>query len=87
MQLLTMNQRLMQNSLICEVICRFGVSKHVLTNNEGEWVVDFDQLCKNYGIIHQYITPQWPKCNGMVERLVKTLKHGLTILFTTSKHT
>jgi hypothetical protein len=77
----------MQNSLIYEVIYRFGVPKHVLINNGGEWVVDFDQLCKNYGIIHQYFVPQWPKCNGMVERLVKTLKHGLTILFTTSKHT
>jgi hypothetical protein len=61
-------------------------SKTLHLNNGGEWVVDFDQLCKNYGIIRQYIMLQWPKYNGMVERLVKTLKHGLIVLFATSKH-
>jgi hypothetical protein len=68
-----------------EIICRFGVPKHVLTNNGGEWATKFDQLCKNYGIDHQYTTSQWPRCNGMARRLVKTLKHGLTILFATSE--
>jgi hypothetical protein len=35
-----------------EMICRFGVPKYVLINNGLEWVVEFDQLCKNYGILH-----------------------------------
>jgi hypothetical protein len=55
-------------------------------DNGTEWFAKFDQLCKNYGIIHQYIVPQWPKCNGMVERLIKTLKHGLNILSTILEH-
>jgi hypothetical protein len=38
-----------------EIICQFKVLKHLLTYNGGEWVVKFDQLCKNYEIIHQYI--------------------------------
>jgi hypothetical protein len=48
--------------------------------------IEFDQLCKNYGIMHQYTTLQWPKCNVMVEKVVKTLKHGLIILFDTIEH-
>jgi len=37
--------------------------------------------------VHQHTTPQWPKCNGMAKRIVKTLKHGLTMLSTTLEHT
>ncbi len=37
-----------------ELICRFNVSKYILTNNGFKWLVEFDQLRKNYGIIHQY---------------------------------
>jgi hypothetical protein len=69
-----------------EIICSIGVPNHVLTDNGGEWATKFDQLCKNYGIDHQYTTLQWVRCNGMAKRLVKILKHGLTILFATSKH-
>ncbi len=61
-----------------EVICRFGgVLKYIPINNGIKWFVELDQLCKNYDIIHQYSMLQWPRCNAMVERLVKTLKHGL----------
>jgi len=69
-----------------EIICKFGIPRYVLTNNGGEWATEFDQLCKNYGIMHQYTTPQWFKCNSMAKRMVKTLKHGLIILFATTKH-
>jgi hypothetical protein len=36
------------------------------TDNGGEWMVEFD--------------PQWPQCNGMVERMIKTLKNGLSLV-------
>lgn len=29
---------------------------------------------------------QWPRCNGMAKIIVKTLKHGLIVLFAMSKH-
>lgn len=32
------------------------------------------------------MTPQWPRCNGMVKQLVKTLKHGLIMFFATIEH-
>ncbi len=35
-----------------EIICRFGVPKFILTNNGGEWMVEFDLMCKKYGITH-----------------------------------
>jgi hypothetical protein len=69
-----------------EVICRFGVPKYILIDNDIEWSTEFDQLYKNYGIAHQYTTPQWPRCNRMVERLFKMLKHGLTYLSTIPEH-
>jgi hypothetical protein len=63
-----------------DVICRYGVPKFVLTDNGGEWAAKFDTMCKDYGIHHQRTAPQWPQCNGMAERLIKTIKHGMTIL-------
>jgi len=63
-----------------DVICRYGVPKFVLTDNGGEWATKFDAMCKDYGIHHQHTAPQWPQCNGMAERLIKTIKHGITVL-------
>jgi len=40
-------------------------------------------MCKDYGIQHQRIAPQWPQCNGMAERMIKTIKHGITVLAAT----
>jgi hypothetical protein len=34
-------------------ICRFGVPKYFIDNN-FKWYVEFDHLCKSYGIVHQY---------------------------------
>jgi len=70
-----------------DIICRYGVPKFVLIDNEGEWATKFDVMCKDYGIRHQHTTPQWPQCNGMAERLIKTIKHGIMVLFTTPKNT
>jgi len=36
-----------------EIICRYGVPKYVLIDNGGEWSIEFDHLCKVYGIHHQ----------------------------------
>jgi hypothetical protein len=35
-----------------EIICRFGVPIFILTNNGGEWMAEFDLMCKKYGITH-----------------------------------
>jgi hypothetical protein len=66
-----------------EIICRYGVPKFVLTDNGGEWAAEFDVMCRDYAIQHQRIAPHWPQCNGMDERMIKTIKHGITMLATT----
>ncbi len=63
-----------------EIICRFGVPRFIFIDNGGEWMVEFDMLCKIYGITHQFTVPQWPQWNGMVERMIKSLKNGLSIV-------
>jgi hypothetical protein len=63
-----------------DLICRYGVPKYVLTDNGGEWGAEFETMCRDYAIHHQRTTPRWPQCNGMAERMIKTLKHGITVL-------
>jgi hypothetical protein len=65
-----------------EIIWRFRIPKYVFTNNGGEWMAEFDTMCKFFGINHQFTTPQWLHCNGVVERMIKTLKHGLIVIST-----
>jgi hypothetical protein len=69
-----------------DIICRYGVPKFVLTDNGGEWAAEFDVMCNDYGIQHQHTTPQWPQCNGMAKRLIKTIKHGITVLAATPEN-
>jgi hypothetical protein len=66
-----------------DIICRYGVPKFVLTNNGGEWGAKFNVMCKDHGIQHQHTSPQWPQCNGMAERMIKTIKHGIIVLIAT----
>jgi hypothetical protein len=65
-----------------EIICRYGIPKFIFINNDGEWFVEFHNLCKVYGIHHQYIALYWFWCNGMAEILVKTIKHDISIMST-----
>jgi hypothetical protein len=43
-----------------DLIYRYGVPKFILTDNGGEWGVEFDTMCKEYAIQHQHTAPQWP---------------------------
>jgi hypothetical protein len=63
-----------------DLICRYEVPRFVLTDNGGEWGAEFETMCRDYAIHHQRTAPQWPQCNGMAERMIKTLKHGITVL-------
>jgi hypothetical protein len=63
-----------------DLICRYGVPRFVLTDNGGEWGAKFETMCRNYAIHHQRTASQWPQCNGMAERMIKSLKHGITVL-------
>lgn len=45
-------------------------------------MVKFYLECKNYGIEHQFTTPQWLQCNNTAKKMIKTLKHGLIVMAT-----
>ncbi len=66
-----------------DIICKYGIPRFILTDNGGEWAAEFEMMCKDYRIQHQRIAPQWPQCNGMAERMIKTIKHGITVLVAT----
>ncbi len=40
-----------------DIIYRYRVPKFVLTDNGGEWVAEFEVMCKDYGIQHQRTAP------------------------------
>jgi len=67
-----------------EIICRYGVLKYILTDNGIEWMKEFVEIYQNYGITHHFTTLAWPQCNGMVECLIKTIKHGLIVMVATN---
>ncbi len=69
-----------------DIICRCGVPKFVFIDNGGEWAVEFGVMCKDYGIQHQHTAPQWLQCNGMAERLIKTIKHAIIVLAATPEN-
>ncbi len=56
----------------------------ILTYNGSEWMKEFVEICQNYGIMHRFIALAWPQYNGMVECLIKTIKHGFTIMVATN---
>jgi hypothetical protein len=65
-----------------DLIYRYGVPGSILTDNGGEWGAEFEVMCKDYVIQHQRTAPQWPQCNRMAERMIKTIKYGITVLAT-----
>jgi len=37
-------------------------------------------MCGDYAIQHQRTALHWPQCNGMAERIIQTIKRGITVL-------
>ncbi len=38
-----------------EVICKYGVPKYIIIDNNSEQMKEFAKVCQNYGIMHQFI--------------------------------
>ncbi len=69
-----------------KVISHFGLPKYVFIDNGSKWAWKFAKLCATYKIIHQHISQVHPQHNGLVERTIKMLKHGLIMLATKDEH-
>ncbi|GAQ91227.1 hypothetical protein KFL_007470065 [Klebsormidium nitens] len=60
------------------VLTRFGACAEVLTDNGKEFEGEFDQLCQQVLLDHRTTSRYHPKSNGLTERLVRTIKAGIT---------
>jgi hypothetical protein len=40
-----------------KIIHIFGVPRFIFTDNGGEWMVEFNLMCKEYGNIHRFTAP------------------------------
>jgi transposase InsO family protein len=69
-----------------KVINCFGLPKYVFIDNGSKWGKKFTKLCATYKIIHQHISQVHPQCNGLIERTIKMLKHGITMITTKDEH-
>jgi hypothetical protein len=59
-------------------ICRYGVPAVVTSDNGNEFASEFSHMLSRLGIYHIQISPNHPSANGVVERLVETVKDMLT---------
>jgi transposase InsO family protein len=60
------------------VMTRFGACAEVLTDNGTEFQREFKQLCQKLFLDHRWTSRSYPQSNGLTERLVKTIKTGIT---------
>ncbi len=67
-----------------KIIYRFNVPKFVLINKRNECMIFFNEMCQNYVITHQFTAHAWPPCKGMAKCLMKTIKHALFVITTST---
>jgi hypothetical protein len=67
------------NVLIDEVICRYGVPLHILSDNGPQFISHwFNEICRALGITHKLTANYHPQTN-MRERVNRTLKAQIAI--------
>ena len=60
------------------IMTRFGACVEVLTDNGNEFMGEFDALCQRLLLDHRTTSRYHPQSNGLTERLVRTIKEGVT---------
>ncbi|VFQ70937.1 unnamed protein product [Cuscuta campestris] len=61
-----------------QVICRFGVPEHIITDNETQFESKpFNTILESWGINHSYASVGYPQTNGRVENANRTIIDGL----------
>ena len=60
------------------IMTRFGACAEVLTDNGSEFMGEFDALCQRLLLDHRTTSRYHPQSNGLTERLVRTIKEGVT---------
>ncbi|VFQ71365.1 unnamed protein product [Cuscuta campestris] len=63
-----------QKFLAKQVICRFGVPEHVITDNGTQFESKpFNDFLESWGIKHSYASVGYPQANGQVENANRTI--------------
>ena len=56
------------------LICRYGMPHHVVTDNGVQFQGETKAMLQKYGISHHKSSPYRPQANGAVEAANKTIK-------------
>ncbi|XP_055684592.1 uncharacterized protein K02A2.6-like [Lutzomyia longipalpis] len=69
-----------------KIFATHGIPEEIVSDQGRQFMGhEFENFCKNNGIIHKTGAPYHPATNGQAERYVRTIKEKLTILKTTNK--
>ncbi|XP_052749773.1 uncharacterized protein K02A2.6-like [Galleria mellonella] len=61
------------------IFTTFGLPKIIVSDNGPQFTShEFENYCKQYGILHIRVSPYHPRSNGLAERLVRTFKTRLS---------
>ncbi|VFR02436.1 unnamed protein product, partial [Cuscuta campestris] len=67
-----------QKFLAKQVICRFGIPEHIITDNGTQFESKpFNAFLESWGIKHSYASVGYPQTNGQVENANRTIVDGL----------
>ena len=70
----TLKAKQMAKFIKKSLICRYGVSHHIVTDNGVQFQAEIAELLQRYGIEHHKSSPYRPQANGAVEAANKNVK-------------
>ena len=81
----TLKAKQMAKFIEKSLICRYGVSHHIVTDNGVQFQAEIAELLQRYGIEHHKSSPYRPQANGEVEAANKNVKLILSKIVKTCK--
>ncbi|RDY08030.1 Pol polyprotein, partial [Mucuna pruriens] len=70
----TVTRNVVVNFIKRDIICRYGLPAHIITDNGTNLNKMMTELCEQFKIRHHNSTPYRPKMNGAVEAANKNIK-------------
>ncbi|GJP69099.1 hypothetical protein CLOP_g25728 [Closterium sp. NIES-67] len=73
------NSGLIREAILDQVLTRYGACGEVLTDQGTEFQGSFAELLKEAGITHRVTSRYHPQSDGLIERMIHTIKKGLRV--------
>lgn len=67
-------------SVLKKVVALFGAPKQIISDQDSAFKAEFEEYCKEHGIIQHFIAAGSSRSNGQVERTMAVIKNGLTMI-------